>query len=233
MQFGDLDPHLHAQLRVEVGQRLVEQEDLRVAHDGAADRHALALAARKLPGLALEERLELQNFAPRRALCAPLSRRGTPAQPQREAPCCRRRSCADRARRTGTPWRGRAASGGTSLTRTPSITTSPAVISSSPAIMRSSVDLPQPDGPTKTMNSRSFDLEVDALDDFQGAEGLLDVLKFDMGHGESLESLLDGAEGQPADELTLGHEAEDHDRRDRQKRCSRKLGPEQALGAGK
>ena len=27
------------------------------------------------------------------------------------------------------------------------------VISSSPAIMRSSVDLPQPDGPTKTMNS--------------------------------------------------------------------------------
>src|SRR4029079_11012925 len=31
----------------------------------------------------------------------------------------------------------------------------PSVISSSPAIIRSSVDLPQPDGPTRTMNSPS------------------------------------------------------------------------------
>src|SRR5690606_30159463 len=42
-----------------------------------------------------------------------------------------------------------------SLQRAPSIRRSPAVISSSPAIMRSSVDLPQPDGPTKTTNSPS------------------------------------------------------------------------------
>ena len=33
------------------------------------------------------------------------------------------------------------------------IETSPSVITSSPAIIRSSVDLPQPDGPTSTMNS--------------------------------------------------------------------------------
>ena len=31
----------------------------------------------------------------------------------------------------------------------------PSVVSSSPATMRSSVDLPQPDGPTKTQNSPS------------------------------------------------------------------------------
>src|SRR5687767_10690173 len=37
----------------------------------------------------------------------------------------------------------------------PAISSSPEVISSSPAIMRSSVDLPQPDGPTKTTSSRS------------------------------------------------------------------------------
>ncbi len=43
--------------------------------------------------------------------------------------------------------------GGTSLTSSPSMWSSPPVISSSPAIMRSSVDLPQPDGPTKTTNS--------------------------------------------------------------------------------
>src|SRR5919198_4493755 len=37
----------------------------------------------------------------------------------------------------------------------PPISNSPDVITSSPAIMRSSVDLPQPDGPTKTSSSRS------------------------------------------------------------------------------
>ena len=45
--------------------------------------------------------------------------------------------------------------GARSFTTVPSIATVPAVISSSPAIIRSSVDLPQPDGPTSTMNSPS------------------------------------------------------------------------------
>jgi hypothetical protein len=49
VQLGDLDAHLHAQRGVEVRQRLVEQEDLGVAHDGAADGDALALAAGQLP----------------------------------------------------------------------------------------------------------------------------------------------------------------------------------------
>src|SRR4030095_14959748 len=43
----------------------------------------------------------------------------------------------------------------TSLTTRPSMAISPAPMSSSPASMRSSVDLPQPDGPTSTMNSPS------------------------------------------------------------------------------
>ena len=43
--------------------------------------------------------------------------------------------------------------GGTSLTTSPAIFSSPDVISSRPAIVLSRVDLPQPDGPTKTMNS--------------------------------------------------------------------------------
>src|SRR5438132_455129 len=45
--------------------------------------------------------------------------------------------------------------GGTRLTTLPPMLTSPPVISSSPAIMRNSVDLPQPDGPTRTQNSPS------------------------------------------------------------------------------
>src|SRR4029453_5222041 len=43
-----------------------------------------------------------------------------------------------------------------SLTGLPSMATVPDVISSRPASMRSSVDLPQPDGPTRTMNSPSW-----------------------------------------------------------------------------
>src|SRR5215203_1658954 len=45
--------------------------------------------------------------------------------------------------------------GGTSLTTSPPIMMSPSVMSSSPAIIRSVVDLPQPDGPTSTTNSLS------------------------------------------------------------------------------
>ena len=46
--------------------------------------------------------------------------------------------------------------GSMSLTTRPAIEISPPEISSSPATMRSSVDLPQPDGPTMTTNSPSW-----------------------------------------------------------------------------
>ena len=58
---GDLRAHLHAQLRVEVRQRLVHEERLRLAHDRAAHRDALALAARERARLALQERLEPED----------------------------------------------------------------------------------------------------------------------------------------------------------------------------
>ena len=45
--------------------------------------------------------------------------------------------------------------GGTLLTTRSPMRISPPVMFSSPAIMRSSVDLPQPDGPTSTTNSPS------------------------------------------------------------------------------
>ena len=51
--------------------------------------------------------------------------------------------------------------------RLPSMWISPALTSSSPAIIRSSVDLPQPDGPTNTVKAPSSTAEVDAVDDFQ------------------------------------------------------------------
>src|SRR6185503_9853651 len=61
LQFPDLDPHRDAQLGIEVRQRFVEQEHLWLPHDGAAHRHALALAAGQLPRLALQHRAEFEN----------------------------------------------------------------------------------------------------------------------------------------------------------------------------
>ena len=61
MQALDLDPQLVPELGVEVGQRLVEQEHRRVAHQRPADRDALALAAGELVRAAVEQRLDLQQ----------------------------------------------------------------------------------------------------------------------------------------------------------------------------
>ncbi len=57
----DLRPHLVAQLGVQVGERLVHQEHLGITDDGAADGHALALAARQ-GVLALQVLGDVQNL---------------------------------------------------------------------------------------------------------------------------------------------------------------------------
>ena len=61
LQRADLAPHLDAQLRIEIGERLVHQADLRLGHDRAAERDALLLAAGELRGLAVEQRLEPED----------------------------------------------------------------------------------------------------------------------------------------------------------------------------
>ncbi len=57
----DLKPHLDAQLRIEIGQWLVEQEDGRIAHERAAHGDTLALATGKRARLAVEIGFELQH----------------------------------------------------------------------------------------------------------------------------------------------------------------------------
>ena len=61
-QLDDLRAHLVAQLRVKVRQRLVHQEHLRVADDGAADGDTLPLAAGQRLGLAVEVLGDVQNL---------------------------------------------------------------------------------------------------------------------------------------------------------------------------
>ena len=104
VQLADLEPHRAAQRGVEVGQRLVEQEGRRLAHDGAADGDALALAAGELAGPAFEIVGEVEDARGVRHLL--VDRRPCPRRPSsagRRCSCAP--SCADRARRTGTPWR--------------------------------------------------------------------------------------------------------------------------------
>jgi hypothetical protein len=61
LELADLGAHLHAELRVEVRERLVHQERGRFAHDRASHRDTLALAAGERTRLALEERLEVED----------------------------------------------------------------------------------------------------------------------------------------------------------------------------
>ena len=73
MQPRQLGAGLYPQLGVEVGERLVEEEHLRLPHDRAAERHPLALAARQLRGLPLEHALEAEDSAAastRSAICS-------------------------------------------------------------------------------------------------------------------------------------------------------------------
>ena len=62
MQLLDLGPHRDAQFCIEVRQRLVEQKHLRIAHDGAAHRDALALAAGQLARIAFQQLAQVENI---------------------------------------------------------------------------------------------------------------------------------------------------------------------------
>ena len=57
----DLVAHLLAQVCVQVGQRLVEEQHGGLHHDGPGQRHALLLAARELLGIAAGEVLHLHD----------------------------------------------------------------------------------------------------------------------------------------------------------------------------
>ena len=64
MQTRDLRARRSPQLRIEIRQRLVEQEHLRMTHERAAERDALALAAGELPRQSIHELRQLQRLAP-------------------------------------------------------------------------------------------------------------------------------------------------------------------------
>ena len=105
LQLADLDPHLLAQLGVEVRQRLVEEEHVGPDRERAGERDALLLAARELARQAL--RVAVEPHEPQRllALRAAISAFAEPAHLETEGDVLGDASCAGRARSSGTPCR--------------------------------------------------------------------------------------------------------------------------------
>src|SRR5712664_1842319 len=121
--------------------------------------------------------------------------------------------------------------GGTSFDRTPSMKRSPPVISSSPAMSLNRVDLPQPDGPTKTQNSRSSIPSDTPLMMSKSPKDLRMLVSLTVAIARFL--LLHGAKRQATHQLALAHPAEDEDGRDGHGRRCGELGPEEAFRARK
>ena len=62
MQLGDLGSHLNTELRIQVGQRLIHQEDLRVTDDGTAHGNTLSLTAGQSLRLTVKELLQVKDL---------------------------------------------------------------------------------------------------------------------------------------------------------------------------
>ena len=154
VQLRERGAHADAQLRVEVRERLVEQERLRLAHDRAAHRDALPLAAGELRRPPVEQVGEAEQLGDLVDAARDLGlRRAARLQPVAHVLAhghvrVERVGLEDH-RDVAAP---RREVGDVAVADRRS---SPPVTSSSPAIIRSSVDLPQPEGPTRTRNSPS------------------------------------------------------------------------------
>ena len=61
MQLGQLGSHLSTQLGVQVGQRFVQQEDLRLTHDGTAQGNTLTLTTGQSLRLTVEQVGDVQD----------------------------------------------------------------------------------------------------------------------------------------------------------------------------
>src|SRR6478735_10941277 len=123
--------------------------------------------------------------------------------------------------------------GARSLTFFPPITMSPLVMSSSPTIIRSSVDFPQPEGPTRIRNSPSATSMLMSLT--AGKPSPYCLTMFFISMAAMAASPLHCAGGEAGDDLALeqqdddDHRQRDDDRRRRELRVRRveRVGPDE------
>ena len=168
-------PHLEAQLGVEVRERLVHQHERRRGRRWRG-RWRRAAAGRPRAGPAACAPWPSSRTRPDRLVdprCG-LGLRHAAAWRGRSRHC-RARSCAGRARSSGTPCRSRARSGRRLSMRRSSSQMAPSVSGSRPAMQLSAVDLPQPEGPSRAMNSPRADRERHAAQRVQLAEVAADA----------------------------------------------------------
>src|SRR6478736_8168296 len=99
--------------------------------------------------------------------------------------------------------------GARSFTRRSPINMSPLVMSSRPTIIRSSVDFPQPDGPTRIMNSPSCTSMLTSLTAGNPSPYCLTMFFMSI---SAMRSPLHGAGGQAGDDLSLEEQDDDDDR---------------------
>ena len=137
------------------------KQQFRLGDERARDRDAHVHAAGKFAriGLARNRRARRAAASPRRA--ARPRPRATPCSLQRQPDVVRRRSPTASASAPGT--RSRCGAGGRPR-RCPAIRPCRAVGSLSPAMMRSAVDLPQPDGPSSDRNSPGAHVEIEPVE---------------------------------------------------------------------
>ena len=144
--------HRLPELQVERRERLVEQQHLRPHDERARQRHALLLAARKLLDRAVGK---LGRDAPAPA-CRRRAGRSPPAAAWRSSArrrCSGARSCAGTGRSPGTPCWSAASPGRAASRRRRRSRPCRLVGMMKPPIMRSSVVLPQPEGPRMATKS--------------------------------------------------------------------------------
>ncbi len=229
LQFCHLQTHLDAKRGIEVRQGLVEQKCLRLAHDGATDRDALALPARKFARLSIEIGRQVQRGGGGLHLAVDVrARQACHLQAERDV-------AADahmRIERVGLEHHRQAAFRRRDVHHIAPVDQDlSAGDVLEPRDQAQQRGLAAPRRPDENHERAVLDLQVGILDDIDRPERLADSLERDLAHDIGpFADLLDGAECQPADELPLGEPSEDDDRSNGERRRRRQLRPEQALG---
>jgi hypothetical protein len=144
LDLPDLLAHMAAQLGIEVRQRLVEQQHLRLQHQRARHRHALLLAARQLG-----RQPRAEPFRPTVSSPASAPPHLGLAKPERQAIADVLQHAHVREQRIGLEHHRHVPVGGRQQRHIlPADQDAPLARLSSPAISRSVVVLPQPEGPS-------------------------------------------------------------------------------------
>ncbi len=180
VQARKLQAHLNTQRGIEVGQRLIEEKHLGVAHDGAADGDALALAAGQLPRLAFEQRLQLQGARGRFDLAGNLLFVGT-GQVQGEGHVLAHRHV--RVERIGLEHHGQVALGRADIGDVAPVQFDPpAADLLEPGDQAQQGGLATAGGADEDDEFAVADVQVDALDDLVAVEAFLQVVDLQVCH---------------------------------------------------